>query len=278
MLFPRILTAIVGVPVILLALATGGLPLTILILGISLLCLYEIFALFNKMGFPPRTLFGYPLALVLFGLFILPSQAQPAYAAILKSPSLLGLGLTLAVVLLTGAELFYIHTRSLVSSAVTLFAILFVTWPLAHVVLIRDLAPSGQEWSFFLFVTIWVADIFAYAIGMKWGRKQLAPAVSPKKTVEGLAGTLLGAFCASGAFWVMVFRKEGFEFSEIALLGVLGLGIGGQISDLVESVLKRQARVKDSSAVLPGHGGFLDRFDSFFLTAPLLYYYLAFRL
>lgn len=114
-------------------------------------------------------------------------------------------------------------------------------------------------------------------MGLKLGSRKLAPRVSPKKTVEGLFGGVVGGALAASGLWVLFFRAQGLAYGEVAVLGGLGVGIIGQLSDLVESVLKREAKVKDSADSLPGHGGFLDRFDSFLLTAPLLYYYVAFR-
>ncbi|MBI4668480.1 MAG: phosphatidate cytidylyltransferase [Elusimicrobia bacterium] len=277
MLLPRVLTAVVGIPAILLAIHLGGLSFIIFVLGLGLFCLYEAFQLFGKMEAGPRKVLGYGLGIVLFALFIFPSHAQPKYAPLLGSPSLLGLGLTIAIVFLTLVELFHIKTRSFISSAVTLFAVLLVMWPLAHLVLLRDLVPLGKQWCLFLFVTIWVSDTFAYFIGLKLGRRKLAPRVSPKKTIEGFLGGVVGAALAASLMWVIFFRSHGLDYGETAVLGGLGIGVLGQLSDLVESVLKRQAKVKDSGDILPGHGGFLDRFDSFLLTAPLLYYYVILR-
>lgn len=277
MLLPRVLTAVVGIPLILFAIHTGGLTFVVFVFGVSMFCLYETFGLFSKIGTTPRPILGCILGASLFALFILPSYAEPRYAPFLRGPFLLGLALTLGVVCLTMIELFNLRNRSLVSSAVTLFAIMLVCWPLAHLVLLRDLVPLGKQWCLFLFFTIWVADTFAYFVGTVLGSRKLAPRVSPKKTVEGFFGGILGGTLAASLLWVLFFRSEGISYGELAVLGGLGVGIVAQLSDLVESVLKREAKVKDAADTLPGHGGFLDRFDSFLLTTPLLYYYLVFK-
>ena len=119
-------------------------------------------------------------------------------------------------------------------------------------------------------VTIWVSDTGAYFSGRFFGRHKLNPEVSPKKTWEGAVG---GTLLAVGAAALMqhLFLPTCFSVKAALGLGLL-VAVVGQVSDLAESVLKRSAGVKDSSNLLPGHGGFLDRFDSYLLLAPLFYY------
>lgn len=269
---PRVLTAVIGVPLILLLIHTGGLPFSVFIGAASMLSLMELFSLLDKAGFGARRLIGYPAAVLLFISFILPASADTRLKIQLHEPALLGFALSAAVIAMTVAEIFYVKTRSLARCASTLFAVLFATWPLAHVVLLRELIPLGKEWCLFLFVTIWATDTLAYIAGSSLGKKKIAPRISPKKSLEGLFGGILGAVSAASILWLVYFRPAGLPYGETAILGA-GLGIIGQLSDLVESMIKREAQVKDSSDLLPGHGGILDRFDSFFLTAPLLYYY-----
>jgi phosphatidate cytidylyltransferase len=129
--------------------------------------------------------------------------------------------------------------------------------------------PAGALWLFLVVGATWVMDIAAYGVGKAMGRHKLAPTISPGKTVEGAIGALLGAVAAT---WPMG-RWLGLSTGQAVLLGTL-LGIGGQVGDLFESWLKRRAGVKDSGAVLPGHGGVLDRFDSLLFNAPIAYYFL----
>jgi phosphatidate cytidylyltransferase len=120
-----------------------------------------------------------------------------------------------------------------------------------------------------LFVIIWVGDTCAYYGGRALGRHLLAPKVSPKKTVEGAIAGLLGSVIAGtiGGVWLL-----GQPLLNLAGISAV-TAIAGQLGDLAESVLKRSAGVKDSSSVLPGHGGILDRLDSLFFAAPVFYWF-----
>ncbi|MBU0985366.1 MAG: phosphatidate cytidylyltransferase [candidate division Zixibacteria bacterium] len=131
---------------------------------------------------------------------------------------------------------------------------------------------SGGDCLLFLFGVLWTGDTAAMFVGRWLGKHKLAPTVSPNKTVEGFVGGLVGAL-AIGV--LMVFWK----FSAVPWYHVLTLAIGcsvfGQLGDLVESMWKRSLGIKDSSAIIPGHGGILDRFDSLLFAVPFMYYYLA---
>jgi phosphatidate cytidylyltransferase len=134
---------------------------------------------------------------------------------------------------------------------------------------------QGGDWLLFLFGLLWIGDTAAMGIGKWIGRTKLAPAVSPNKTVEGFMGGIVGALAVA----VLMFF---WKFGEISFWHVLAIAIGcsifGQLGDLVESMWKRSLGIKDSSAIIPGHGGVLDRFDSLLFAAPFVYYYKYFFL
>lgn len=157
--------------------------------------------------------------------------------------------------------------------ASTFLGIFYVSWGLSHIYLIRDIRPEGRGLSFFLFIVVWALDVGAYAGGSRFGKNKLAPSVSPKKSWEGVAA---GTACALAA---SVLVRAAF-LPALSMSGALSLGffvaVAAQISDLSESLFKRNVGVKDSGTLLPGHGGLLDRFDSFLLTAPAYYYALVF--
>jgi phosphatidate cytidylyltransferase len=161
--------------------------------------------------------------------------------------------------------------QSLRDGAMTLFGILYLGLTLGALSMTR-LLPQGEWLIFFLLLVTWASDTGAYYIGTLYGRHRLAPTISPKKTVEGLVGGLIGAIIvAYAARWWFLPELSGFDCLVLATL----LTITGLWGDLTESAMKRSAGMKDSGGILPGHGGMLDRLDSLLFTAPVFYYYVT---
>ena len=127
---------------------------------------------------------------------------------------------------------------------------------------------SGGDCLLFLFGVLWIGDTTAMGIGSWLGKHQLAPAVSPRKTVEGFFGGIVGAAAVGTLMYFWKFQSLGFI--EVLVLAV-GCSVFGQLGDLVESMWKRSLNIKDSSSIIPGHGGVLDRFDSLLFAAPFMY-------
>ncbi len=168
------------------------------------------------------------------------------------------------------SELFQTHGR-------LLWGVLYVGILYPYVFLLGSpmmtsgsLAIPGGDWLLFLFGVLWVGDTAAMGFGKWLGRHKLAPTVSPNKTVEGFIGGIVGAL-AVGV--LMLFWK----FQQMEWYHVFGLAVGcsifGQLGDLVESMWKRSVGIKDSSSIIPGHGGVLDRFDSLLFAVPFMYFY-----
>ncbi len=132
---------------------------------------------------------------------------------------------------------------------------------------------SGGDCLLFLFGTLWIGDTTAMGIGSWLGRHQLAPTVSPRKTVEGFFGGIVGAVAVGVLLYFWKFRT--LSFVEVLILAV-GCSVFGQLGDLVESMWKRSRGIKDSSRIIPGHGGVLDRFDSLLFAAPFMYAFFQF--
>ena len=152
----------------------------------------------------------------------------------------------------------------------TFLGIFLIPWSLAHLINLRDIVNYGEYLTLFMMITVWISDTGAYFSGRFLGRHKLNVEVSPKKTWEGAIG---GTLLAVGGALAMrhLFLANLFSVSQAVWIGLL-VAVVGQVSDLAESVLKRSTGVKDSSNLLPGHGGFLDRFDSYLLLAPIFYY------
>ncbi len=184
------------------------------------------------------------------------------------------LGLTASVTILMIASLvWHVVFRQVrtADTAVTVFGAVYVGFLLAHLVLVRSL-DSGTALVLAIIVSVWVNDVFAYLVGSTMGRHKLAPRISPNKSWEGLiAGTLLTVVT-----WVVLhyLTDPPLSLAWFVFVGI-GISIAAIVGDLFESRLKREAGVKDSGALLPGHGGFLDRFDSLILVSVVAYYLLV---
>lgn len=178
-------------------------------------------------------------------------------------------GVLLVVIGYAVAGSVLLRDESLERAAATAFGLVYIAVPLSTLVLIHRL--GGREAVLLLLFTIVVSDSAQFYTGRLFGRRPLAPAISPKKTMEGAAGGLL-----VGVLFVVVAGRLVFPFArtpQLVLLGValVVLGISG---DLFESRLKRTAGVKDSSALIPGHGGILDRIDALLFAAPAFYLFI----
>jgi len=271
MLLPRILTGIVGAVLILGSIYFGGFPFLFIVLGIVMLAVREFYFLAEETGYPSYPLIGLVSSVFVVLSVFLNGVSFGQVTDNQTTSALLGLIMILIVCrsLAKGPA-----DTSLSEWGVTFLGMFYVAWSLSHLLLIRDLRPGGREITFLLFALVWVEDTAAYFIGVRWGRHKIAQSISPKQSWEG---TVAGLLAVSGVALVfqMSVLKPYLRQSEAVGLAVL-VGILAFISDLGESILKRGAGIKDSSHLLPGHGGVLDRFDSFLLTTPFFYYYWAF--
>ncbi len=251
----RILSALILAPLLILAVALG--PREVLL---GILVLVAILALRELLM---MTTGGSPWIPVLLG-------ALPLLGA-WYGPSALLLGSAMA---LLGSCLYSFCRSELQVGFKTFvlsgFGLLYISLPLAFLLMIRDL-PDGPKWLLALVLGIWCGDSAALFAGRIWGRRALAPRISPKKTVEGALATFVGV--AFGFSLVKVLLLPGGETWRI-LLAILGVGFLSQVGDLSESLIKRASGVKDSGRLIPGHGGMLDRIDSFLFASPFLYYLL----
>ncbi|HBY99888.1 MAG TPA: hypothetical protein DEO84_01080 [candidate division Zixibacteria bacterium] len=134
----------------------------------------------------------------------------------------------------------------------------------------RDFAPVGWVFLLFVFVNTWIADTFAYGFGRWLGKRKLAPTISPKKTWAGFIGSFAGGLITP--FLAIPFLPN-WSLAALMMLSLVAT-LFGQIGDLIESAIKRDCGIKDSSNLIPGHGGVLDRFDSFVIALPAVYFML----
>lgn len=159
---------------------------------------------------------------------------------------------------------FDVHFRELISSV---FGILYLSFLPLFLVLIRDM-PSGGNWTIIFLLIVWAGDTGAYFVGKKYGKKKLYPVVSPKKTFEGALGGLALGWVVTFLYKIILFRSMGW--GAVIVMPLL-VGVFSQVGDFCESFLKRAFHKKDSGSLLPGHGGFLDRFDGVLFGLPIMY-------
>ena len=156
--------------------------------------------------------------------------------------------------------------------AFALLAFLYIPFLLMHLVLLRE-TPFGIQWLIIIMLIVMTNDSAAYYSGCAFGKHRLYPLVSPKKSIEGAIGGLIGSLAGTMLAKFTFFQQLTFADAVVTALLV---GMVGQAGDLFESLLKRSFGVKDSGAIIPGHGGMLDRMDSILFAAPVTYYYVLF--
>lgn len=172
------------------------------------------------------------------------------------------------VVLVSMLYLFNIEHRKLEDAMATITGIFYVVFFSFHVTLVEQTDFSNMIW--LIVITAFGTDIMAYFSGYLLGKHKLCPKISPKKTIEGSVGGILGSVILSGLFGYFVMPEV---LVHCLIIGVLG-GIVSQFGDLTASVFKRKMGIKDYGNLIPGHGGILDRFDSVLFTGPMVYYYI----
>ena len=253
----RLISAAVGIPILGIVVWLGGFLIAAVAALVVLLALNELLALVRRAGRRPFRNEG-----TVWG------AAVAAAAAFDGVSVMIALGVGAVAVLVAGA----VYRRSVLfvgDWALTTLGVAYVSLPLATVVLTRE-GTAGIAWLALAIGATFATDTGAYAIGRAIGRHKMAPRISPGKTWEGAAGGLVAAVAATVAI-VAIAGGLTNAFWQAAALGT-GIGVVGQMGDLLESKLKRLAGVKDSGVLIPGHGGMLDRLDSLVLVFPLVYY------
>lgn len=247
----------------------GALLLLILVGGQT-----EFYKLARETGLSPQRWMGLAVGVLLFALnFIVFRQfsrsvTDEAGGAVLYL--LLYIGLLLPTLFV--CELFRRSATPLANLGATLLGVLYVAVPLSLLLYVPVLAGDGvwrpETVLCYIFI-IWANDVFAYLVGMTFGRHRLCERLSPKKSWEGFFGGLAGAV-VTGLAAAYALDANYWVWGGLALVASLS-GVAG---DLVESMFKREAGVKDSGQVIPGHGGVLDRFDALLLSTPYVFLYL----
>lgn len=230
-----------------------------MVVGLSMLCVRELLRLFRMKGYAPAFLWVTASIMV---LLLTVGIMGPTYLAPLLASS--------ALVILGWLLVRRKPQAGIADVSTSWFAVVYLGFLPSYLILVRNLPePWGLQFTVLLHTCIWATDTGAYFGGRFFGRHKLLEAVSPKKTIEG---SLAGVLCAVGigAMWSHFFK---FPLQHGVALGLL-VSVIAQVGDLGESLLKRDAGAKDSGTIIPGHGGILDRLDSYLLTGVVVYYYL----
>ncbi len=262
MLSTRIFSAIVAILIIVPILLWGGVfGVSVLVLVLASLGVWELSVKLSALNAPPSKY----LLMGINGIFLIAAALLPLHAA---PPLIVALPL---VVLFSHLLLFNVIEDTVNSVSQSIFVLAYVTAPLGHAILLGRL-PWGSAWIFLVLIVISLGDAGAYFAGRYLGTHHFSTRVSPKKTVEGLIGGVVGNFL--GMFIAKVCCPGMAPLTQLAYL-TLVMAVVGPIGDLMASALKRRLGIKDFGSIMPGHGGLLDRADSLIPSFPAVYYILV---
>jgi phosphatidate cytidylyltransferase len=178
--------------------------------------------------------------------------------------------LALATMVVLAAPIWWGAAPATEPAANTLLAVTYVGWLLGHGILLHHASPRGDELVLFVVGVTWVGETMAYVVGSTLGRHKLAPVISPRKTIEGAVAQVVASVLTGLALGAWLLPGCGIG---MAVVGGGLLGVVGQVGDLAESAVKRSVGTKDTGAIIPGHGGVLDRIDSLLFNLPAFYYF-----
>ena len=292
----RIATAVVLIPIVLALILRAPVPVvTVVAALVALVTIHEFLKLTESYGVQPMRLPTYILAGLFFLALAVSTAGETPLSAAGKFLVVLAFAAAIAPFLFLTIAMRREDLRSgYPASAASVFAFTYIALPMGMLVQLREQA-AGAFYLLYLLLVVWAGDIFAYFVGKSVGRHLMSPRISPKKTWEGTAASVVASV---GVGWLLfryalplssallqvglIERRDGLFGLEQPAMGpvivlTIVVNVAAQLGDLVESLVKRGAGVKDSGAILPGHGGMLDRIDALLFAAPVLWFYTAWR-
>jgi phosphatidate cytidylyltransferase len=284
MTWKRVATAVVLIPAVIgMVLGARTAWVAVALTGVMVLALFEYFALGDAIGHRAYKVWTAVCAcLLMYAQYLAAMEYAHSPGGAPPMHRVLGLfviqGPTVADVLfifLMGIAIVTLATRrplveALPAAGISSSALLLVALPLTYAIRLHGVSLAGKWLLLFALVITWIGDTAAYFVGRAIGRHPFAPHLSPKKTWEGAVASFAGSLLVA---WAMA-QWGRVNIAMVYVLGMAAAGnVAGQMGDLLESAYKRSAGVKDSGALLPGHGGILDRIDALILTFPVVWYY-----
>ena len=295
----RVATAAVLIPLVLLLVLKAPLYVLAIVAGaVALLAIIEFLKLVTQYAVQPlgRETYGFVAAFFVFVIVASTNRTPLVETAAMLYGITLAAALAPFVFLTVAMRMKRSNlTAGYPAAAASVFAFVYIAIPMALLVAIRQ-QPAGAIWTIYTLLAVWAGDVFAYFVGKSLGRHRMSPEISPKKTWEGAVASILASVIV-GTLWIqhapgissallrvgLIDRRDGMfgleqpQLWPIILLSAV-VNIAAQLGDLVESLIKRGAGVKDSGTILPGHGGMLDRIDAMLFAVPVVWAYGAWRL
>jgi phosphatidate cytidylyltransferase len=276
----RIISAIVALALLGVVMFLGRDALGIFVFILALISIHEFYGAMESGGYKPVRVIGYLSSLSLLYLIfyekIIRRDVLFNNNAQLK---LLTLFIFLIMVALFCILIFKHEEYSIADAAVTILGMLYVIFLFSFIILVRDMGDRGDLYIWLVFIGAWIPDTAAYFTGVTMGRTKILPVVSPKKSLEGSIGGIVGCVVIMVCVGLYlntlgIYGTVGIPLYHYIILGVL-CGAISQIGDWAASAIKRYVGIKDYGWLMPGHGGVLDRFDSILFIAPVVFFYLS---
>ncbi len=272
----RVLVGAVGIPLAVSLVYAGSWFFIVVLVAIALQALREFYHLADSKHASPNQAVGILVTSAMLlgvGYMVVGDGAR----GLMASASVIGLVMMVGTILTLTIELFRVKENAVFNTSTTMFGVTYIGISMASLIglrftkqpeLLGTWGAEGCSLVVTLFVSVWMADIAAYFVGLTIGRHKLFPRVSPKKSWEGAIGGLVGSTAGFGV--LSMYLMPSLDLTTALMCGAV-VGIVGPLGDLSESLLKRDATVKDSGELLPGHGGVFDRFDSMLFAAPVVF-------
>ncbi|MFQ6618875.1 MAG: phosphatidate cytidylyltransferase [Fidelibacterota bacterium] len=266
--YSRLLVGIIGPPLILFAIIFGKFIFLIFIIILFSLGLREMDHISRKKGIQQNKTV---IALFSIIFFLASFYGKSEYFIVI---------IILFPIVLLISELYREGQNHILNVASSFFSFFYLGMFLGSIILIREYSGHTGKIEYhdagkivvIMFISVWICDTAAYYVGKGIGKHSLFLRISPRKTVEGAAAGFIGSIITVLIFYFLDFIRF-FSLIDYLIFGLI-TGIAGQFGDLIESMIKRDADIKDSSKIIPGHGGVLDRFDSIIFVSPIIYLYL----